>query len=389
MATLATEVDVATFPQTTVATARSSGGTSLVVASVGSLPTLSGSNYYRLTIANATTGVPYAHLKATQVNSGTNTFTIAGALDGYTDPTTINIGDKVWIAVTAGTINDIQTNLGLCATLAGPNTFAGPTTLNGGVQFHRTVVTSSPYTALATDFYIGVNNAATTTINLPAASTVPAGQVLVIADESGAAASHQITITPNGADTINGSNSSIVIKSNYGFWGLYSNGSTGFFIEKASVASVTGGGGTVSLSANGALTPGIVSTGPLALGSAGSQNINFQVGGSTVANMLSTGTFAMTGLSTALVAKTANYTLTDSDSTVLCDATSGSFAITLISATGRSGRIYTIKRKSSDVSGNTLTITGTIDGTANPTLAAGKYMTIQTDGTLWYAIANN
>jgi hypothetical protein len=91
---------------TTVATARSSGGTSLVVNGVGSLP--NPATFYRLTIANASTGIPYVHLKVTGVNAGTNMLTIAGTLDGTTDPATIPVGDRAYISVNGGTIADLQ-----------------------------------------------------------------------------------------------------------------------------------------------------------------------------------------------------------------------------------------------------------------------------------------
>jgi hypothetical protein len=92
-----------------------------------------------------------------------------------------------------------------------------------------------------------------------------------------------------------------------------------------------------------------------------------------------------TGVSASIVTKTAAYTLTADDHTVLCDATSGSFAV-LLSGGASTDRKYVIKRKISDVSANTVTLTGTVDGVVNPTLVAGQVMRIQHDGTLWYSL---
>ncbi len=63
-------------------------------------------------------------------------------------------------------------------------------------------------------------------------------------------------------------------------------------------------------------------------------------------------------------AKTANYTATTSDYYIACDASGGSFTITLPAVSGNTGLQYHIKKK--DSSGNTVTIDGnaseTIDG---------------------------
>lgn len=92
-----------------------------------------------------------------------------------------------------------------------------------------------------------------------------------------------------------------------------------------------------------------------------------------------------TGVSASIVTKTAAYTLMADDHTVLCDATSGSFAI-LLSGGAFTDRKYVIKRKASDVSSNTVTLTGTIDGVVNPVLISGQVMRLQYDGTLWYSL---
>lgn len=93
-------------------------------------------------------------------------------------------------------------------------------------------------------------------------------------------------------------------------------------------------------------------------------------------------------LATAISTKTANYTLTTTDSIILADATAANINVTLPTASGISGRQYTVKRIDGSV--NTATVVGTIDGAANYTLSAQwKYVTVVSDGTNWMIIANN
>lgn len=98
-----------------------------------------------------------------------------------------------------------------------------------------------------------------------------------------------------------------------------------------------------------------------------------------------TGSFA-----TRVQTITGATTLDSTYSTILCDATSAGFTVTLPAATGCSGRIYNIKKI--DSTGNTVTIDGdsaeTIDGAATKVINT-QYSgyTIQSNGTSWYIIA--
>ena len=82
--------------------------------------------------------------------------------------------------------------------------------------------------------------------------------------------------------------------------------------------------------------------------------------------------------------KTANYTLTSTDYTILCNSTAGGFTLTLPPAATAQGRIYVIKKASAD--GNLIMVKGNtsselIDGSVNQYLyAPWSYMTIQSDG---------
>lgn len=68
--------------------------------------------------------------------------------------------------------------------------------------------------------------------------------------------------------------------------------------------------------------------------------------------------------------KTTNYTMVDGDSLIFADTTGGSVTITLPTpVAGSEGRLIIIRKWPS--SGNTLTITGTVDGGGGPSSGAG------------------
>jgi trimeric autotransporter adhesin len=103
------------------------------------------------------------------------------------------------------------------------NTASGFTqSLSGGLIFTRTA-TAISYTTLATDYIIGVTStAAARTITL----LTPSGggaQVYIIKDESQAAGTNNITVTPQGGKTIDGA-ASFVINTNGGACRTYYDG---------------------------------------------------------------------------------------------------------------------------------------------------------------------
>lgn len=91
------------------------------------------------------------------------------------------------------------------------------------------------------------------------------------------------------------------------------------------------------------------------------------------------------------VTKTANYTMTENDYTVLCDTTSGGFTITLPAASGCAGRIYCIKKTIGNSGVNNVTIDGnaseTIDGLTTISLQCRSSVIIQSDGSNWWVLA--
>ena len=91
----------------------------------------------------------------------------------------------------------------------------------------------------------------------------------------------------------------------------------------------------------------------------------------------------------SVVTKTAAYTATAGDDTILCDATSGAITVNLPTAVGISGKKYDIKKI--DSTSNSVTIdpdgTETIDGeTTIVIIGENDNYTIQSDGTNWRII---
>ena len=112
------------------------------------------------------------------------------------------------------------------------------------------------------------------------------------------------------------------------------------------------------------------------VGSAGYANSTVQVAGS---------------ISMAIRAVSANTTIDATDNTVLVNTTSGALTISLPSASGISGRIYTIKKIGTGGIDNQLTVSpaggATIDGGSSYIIYNDyTYVTLQTDGTNWYII---
>ncbi|MCH8297178.1 MAG: hypothetical protein IH873_03855 [Chloroflexi bacterium] len=91
-----------------------------------------------------------------------------------------------------------------------------------------TAVTGAAYTAKAGDRVIGVNRAGTVTVTLPTAQLRP-GRIYTVKDESGAAATNNITVATEGAETIDGS-ATDVIDVDYESKSYYSDGTNWFIL---------------------------------------------------------------------------------------------------------------------------------------------------------------
>jgi hypothetical protein len=82
--------------------------------------------------------------------------------------------------------------------------------------------------------------------------------------------------------------------------------------------------------------------------------------------------------------KTANYTLLSTDSTIEC--TANSFTITLPTAVGADGKLYSIKNTGTGVITIDADGTETIDGNLTQTLINSESLTIQSNGSNWVII---
>jgi hypothetical protein len=95
-------------------------------------------------------------------------------------------------------------------------------------------------------------------------------------------------------------------------------------------------------------------------------------------------------IATALANKTAAYTLTATDSVVTGDATSAAFTVTLPTAVGITGRIYTVKKIDSSANAVTVGTTSgqTIDGAATYVLSTRwQFVAVVSNGANWIIVA--
>ena len=104
-----------------------------------------------------------------------------------------------------------------------------------------TAVTDAAYTAKAGDQVIGVNRAGVVTVTLPTAE-VRQGRIYTVKDESGAAATNNITLATEGSETIDGAGT-YTLSANYQAISLYSDGSNWFVVP---VVVAGGGSGAVT-----------------------------------------------------------------------------------------------------------------------------------------------
>jgi hypothetical protein len=84
-----------------------------------------------------------------------------------------------------------------------------------GLRLKYSGITTTPFTPALSEYVLGVTTTSTAiTISLPPPLISDVGRVLLIKDVTNNAAVNNITITPNGTDTIDGVNASIVLNSN-------------------------------------------------------------------------------------------------------------------------------------------------------------------------------
>lgn len=125
------------------------------------------------------------------------------------------VGSNLWWINSAGA--SVQITNG--TSLATPGTGA----------IAASVISSYPYTVLTSDAQavLVIDSSAARTLTLPAATNA---MFLMVKDGGGAAQTNNITITPDGTDLIDGSNSSYLIDANYGSVGLVSDGVSKWYV---------------------------------------------------------------------------------------------------------------------------------------------------------------
>ena len=99
-----------------------------------------------------------------------------------------------------------------------------PTT--GNKAWNLTTINTATYDLLATDYILSVayTGTGTVTITLPSAQTT-SGRIIIIKDAGGNAATNNITIDTEGAETIDGQ-ATLVVNADYDAVSLYCNGTS-------------------------------------------------------------------------------------------------------------------------------------------------------------------
>lgn len=210
------------------------------------------------------------------------------------------------------------------------------------------------------------------------------------------------TLTIGTGDGVN--NGTLLIKARNGQIATITNNNSNFtfsgsnlFGVSANIVSFNGayGNGTKIYSSGVFVSPKSGADAPGSVNSSLVVRDNAYIGSNSAAPTSGLGVVGrtrLTGLETEIITRTADYTVTETDHTILVDATSGNVTITLRTAVG-SKQLYNIKRI--DNSGNTVTVattsSQTIDGATTYTglSAQYKYVQVQANGAAYFIISNN
>ncbi len=136
-----------------------------------------------------------------------------------------NLSGAEFQAVVDAYLSGLPAGTQVVATALGNNLLllsgAGIQGIAGGVA--RTAVADVDHDVADTDVLIAYATlTAARAVNLPAVADVGVGRTIIVKDESGAATTFDISVTPDGAETIDGVAAAVAIAINYGFVTLYS-----------------------------------------------------------------------------------------------------------------------------------------------------------------------
>jgi len=190
--------------------------------------------YYQATVLAAGSSVnagTVTDLRALRLRVGYGSTSGTGNI---TNAYFLNCQDLVGIAATRTITNMIGIRIPDCTgtgitTGKAIKTNGGEHDLQGGITFKR-IATATDLTVDVDDYIIGITDTSVArTITLPTAA-LASGKTYVIKDESGVAATNNITVVGAGGETFDGA-ANTVISTNYGGVTVYSDGSN-WFIQK-------------------------------------------------------------------------------------------------------------------------------------------------------------
>lgn len=263
---------------------------------------------------------------------------------------------------TSGTTRTISltpadaTNPGIVT--AGTQTFGGDKTFAGNATVNGTLTLNSVANNSSADSVLVINNGLVQKRQVSAAAFGNAIRSI----NGNRDTAQNFVFTGNGNDLSISTNSADSIRLNV------PNASTTARGVVTTAAQTFGGNKTFQDS--------VAAASAMVVGSTGSANSTMQVAGS---------------MSMAIRTVSSSTTISGTDNTVLVNTSGSAVTITLPSAAGISGRIYTIKKIGNGGIDNALTISpaggATIDGGSSYVIYNDyTFVTLQTDGTAWYII---